>query len=398
MKNILTVFRKEFYRVMSDRRLIFTAILLPGLAIFVMYSFMGNIISGEIEEQQAHKIIIYAEEFPVPVRTFMNQNGLVPEYRELEDLEATKELLLSGEADLIMIFPADFYEQVQDYETLETLPDFEIYYNPGEDYSRNAYYDIQNAFSSWAQTIGIDRFGEDFYVFTINANLDPGEHEIINEQRAQGQIIANLLPMLIIMFLFSGAMSIGPDSIAGEKERGTIATLLITPIKRSEIAIGKVLSLSVISLFSAASSFTGIILSLPRLLQGANLDIGIYGARELLILFSVLLTTVLVIVGLISVISAYAKTIKEASMLIMPFYFISIIIGVSTMMSGEATTNLMMYMVPIYSSVHVIISILTFDIVPAAFFIMVGSSLVYVSILIYVLNRFFESETIMFSK
>jgi sodium transport system permease protein len=73
--------------------------------------------------------------------------------------------------------------------------------------------------------------------------------------------------MLIIMFLFSGAMSIGPDSIAGEKERGTIATLLVTPVKRSEIAIGKVMSLSIISLFSATSSFIGIMLSLPKLLQ-----------------------------------------------------------------------------------------------------------------------------------
>ena len=207
-----------------------------------------------------------------------------------------------------------------------------------------------------------------------------------------------MLILLIIMFLFSGAMSIGPDSIAGEKERGTIATLLITPIKRSEIAIGKVLSLSVISLFSATSSFTGILLSLPKLMQGAEVDISIYGVREFVILFTVLLATVLFIVGIISVISAYAKTIKEASMLIMPVYFISIFIGVSTMMSGEANPNQMLYLIPIYNSVHVIISILTFEIVPTTFFIMVGSNLVYVAILIYILNKFFQSEKIMFAK
>ena len=44
-------------------------------------------------------------------------------------------------------------------------------------------------------------------------------------------------------------MAVAPESIVGEKERGTIATLLVTPMKRSELAVGKVLSLSVIGLF-----------------------------------------------------------------------------------------------------------------------------------------------------
>ncbi|MFQ7035420.1 MAG: ABC transporter permease subunit [Candidatus Borkfalkia sp.] len=52
-------------------------------------------------------------------------------------------------------------------------------------------------------------------------------------------------------------MGIAPESIAGEKERGTIATLLVTPIKRSELVVGKVLSLSALSSLSAISSFIG---------------------------------------------------------------------------------------------------------------------------------------------
>jgi sodium transport system permease protein len=212
-----------------------------------------------------------------------------------------------------------------------------------------------------------------------------------------------LLPMLIVMFLFSGAMSIGPDSIAGEKERGTIATLLVTPVKRFEIAIGKVMSLSVISLMSATSSFVGIIFGLRNMMTAASdgeagLDASIYGANDYLMIIAVLFATVLVIVGIISVISTYARTIKEASMLILPFYFVSIIIGVSSMFSGEAATNTLMYLVPIYSSVNMLISILTFSVVPTHFMLMVISSVVYVSILIYVMNRLFQSEKVMFSK
>ena len=64
MRNALIVFRKEFYRVISDKRLLFMAVFLPGLAIFAMYSFMGNAIGNETEDIETHEIILYVENMP----------------------------------------------------------------------------------------------------------------------------------------------------------------------------------------------------------------------------------------------------------------------------------------------------------------------------------------------
>jgi sodium transport system permease protein len=268
-------------------------------------------------------------------------------------------------------------------------------YNPAEKYSEYTQSRISNALTAYANEVGIDRYGDAYYAFDMSSDI------IMDEDKAAGQGFAMLLPMLIIMFLFSGAMSIGPDSIAGEKERGTIATLLVTPTKRSEIAIGKILSLTVISMFSATSSFIGIMFSLPKLMasgSGENMNVFIYGIGDIAILFSVLIATVLVIVGLISVLSAYAKTIKEAGMLIMPFYFLSMVLGMSTMFSGEASSNMWVYITPIYSSVNLIIAILTFDVSITAYLLTISSSLIYVTIFIYILNKLFQSEKVMFSK
>ena len=276
------------------------------------------------------------------------------------------------------------------------LPNIGMYYNPSKQFSNNTYYQFQAQLSAYSQEIGLDRHGLDYYVFTMNADDDT--YQIYDEQKATGQGVASLLPMLIVMFLFSGAMSIGPDSIAGEKERGTIATLLITPIKRRDIAIGKVMSLSLVSLMSATSSFVGIMLSLPKLMQGEDISLSIYGVFEFFMLFTILLATVLVIVGLISIVSAYAKTIKEASMLILPFYFGTVILGVTSMFSDETQSNLILYLIPLYNTIQMLIGILTFDINTAAYLVTVISSLVYVSIFIYILNRMFQSEKIMFSK
>ena len=411
MRNIITIFKKEFYRVMSDKRLIFTTIILPGLAIYIMYSAMGGAIDTNTEQLDNHKMVVYTENMPNEYQLFMNQViEANPEFHDVEDTteENVLQLLKDGEIDLYIKFEEDFTAKLDDYENVDyVLPNIDIYYNPGEMYSENTLRNFQGYLSLYLQTKATDpdRYGDAYYIATFNKdNAENGyaPYQIQYENKGLGQGLAMLLPMLIIMFLFSGAMSIGPDSIAGEKERGTIATLLITPVKRSEIAIGKVLSLSVISLFSAISSFTGIILALPKLIGGEGFqDISVlelYSVSEFLMLFSILFVTVLVIVGLISVISAYAKTIKEASTLILPFYFVTVIVGISTMFSGSGAEDMVAYLIPIYNSVNMIIAILSFEVVPVHYLLTVVSSVVYVSIFIFILNRLFQSEKIMFSK
>ena len=69
-----------------------------------------------------------------------------------------------------------------------------------------------------------------------------------------------------------------PESIAGEKERGTIATLLVTPMKRSSLALGKVFSLSIIALLAGCSSFIGTFAALPKMMGGelTGVDSSVY--------------------------------------------------------------------------------------------------------------------------
>lgn len=89
--------------------------------------------------------------------------------------------------------------------------------------------------------------------------------------------------MLMLIFLYSGCMSIAPDSIAGEKERGTLATMLVTPMKRGNLAVGKILSLGTLALLSGLSSFIGTITSLPKMMGGAmdGMNTAVYGAGNI---------------------------------------------------------------------------------------------------------------------
>jgi sodium transport system permease protein len=175
----------------------------------------------------------------------------------------------------------------------------------------------------------------DYLVYSLDTQ------RVLDEQNVVAQGIASLMPMLIIIFLFTGAMSIGPGAIAGEKERGTIAKLLDRPVRRRSIAMGK-LHRVLLSLLGALSPFVGIFFSLPKLMQmdESLTDVSIYTFQDYLTILLVLLTTVIFVVGLVSVISAYGKTIKEASMLIMPVYFLAIIVGMMNFFGADTNHEL----------------------------------------------------------
>ena len=222
--------------------------------------------------------------------------------------------------------------------------------------------------------------------------------DIADAREISGKQMGTMLPFLIIIFLFSGAMSIGPESISGEKERGTIATLLVTPVKRRDIAVGKILSTTALSVISAVSSFIGILASMPKLMADAEIESNIYGMKEYFLIFLVMVTTVLVVVGLVSIVSAFAKSVKEASMYVLPLYFISMILGILTMFNTTVTTSPIPFLVPLYNSINSLSSIFMFQISYVNIFICIVSNLVYSIFLIFILTKMFDSEKIMFSK
>src|SRR5699024_3354620 len=113
----------------------------------------------------------------------------------------------------------------------------------------------------------------------FNVNAGDG-YDLASATSLTTEILSAVVPMVLLVLLFSGCMAGAPESIAGEKERGTLATMLVTPVKRSHIAVGKIISLSCISLLSGISSFLGLILSLPNLMQGVfdGMDLSMFNA------------------------------------------------------------------------------------------------------------------------
>ncbi|MBR3878753.1 MAG: ABC transporter permease [Clostridia bacterium] len=390
MKNnaIFKIFKKELDRFFKDRRTLI-ALLMPGILIYLMYSLMGNFMSDAFMPDDEYVPTIYSVNAPAEIETVFSQVGytLTPS----SDTETEKQAITDNEADLLIVFPENFMNDMLAYQPGSDLaaPNVEIYYNSASTNSATAFTTVTAVLDSIESSLSNK--------FDVNNSLDT-QFDLATDEDVTGMIFSMMMPMLMMMLLFSGCMAVAPESIAGEKERGTIATLLITPTKRSHIAIGKILALSVMALISGTSSTVGTLLSLPKLMGGAvELSDATYNAADYVMLAAVILSTVLVFITLISIISAYAKTVKEAGTYLTPLMILSMLIGLSGMM-GEAATERALYAIPIFNSVQNMIAIFSFNGDVINVIITVCANIAVTSIGVFVLTRMFNNEKIMFNK
>ncbi|MCI9526000.1 MAG: ABC transporter permease [Lachnospiraceae bacterium] len=395
MKNsIMTIMKKEFTRFFTDRRMVLTTVLMPGLMIYLLYSFMGSGLASQFETAEDYKASVYAVDLPESIRA-LEDNGAFLEFTEISqgETDKAKEELASSEAefDVLAVFPKDFDAQVAAYDVTAggKAPAVELYYNSTDNDSQSSYNMMTEMLNTYESALA-NKF-----------DINPGGegYDMATDEDLSAQIFSMMVPMLLMIFLFSGCMAVAPESIAGEKERGTIATLLVTPMKRSHLAIGKIVSLSVIAILSGLSSFLGMMLSLPKMMGGAEgVDASVYNMTDYVLVLFVVLSTVLVIITIVSVISAFARNVKEATGWVTPVMIISMLLGVTSMIPSLCKTEPVWFLIPLYNSVQSMNGIFSMNADVLNIAVTVAANVCYAGIGVFVLAKMFDNEKIMFSK
>lgn len=388
---ILAIMKKELARFFGDRRMAFTTILLPGLMIFLLYTIMGNAIGNMTSVDEDFKpqaaVVSMPDSLKETLESVFTVNSI-----ESSALEQSKEEIEQKDSQICIVFPEDFDAQVNGYDIAsgESAPNIQIYYNSSDTESQVAYTSVIEVLDQYEAALTNK--------FDINQGGE--RYDLATEKDTAGTIFSSMLPMLLLIFLYSGCIAVAPESIAGEKERGTIATMLITPIKRSDIAIGKICALALIALLSGISSAVGTILSLPKLMGGAvdGLTGDVYGVTDYLMLGVVVISTVLLLITLISIISAFAKSVKEAQTAVVPLMIVVMLVGITAMFGTGAKTEFYYYLIPIYNSVQCMVGIFSFEFQAVNILIAIVSNLVYTLIGVWVLAKMFNSEKIVYSK
>ena len=394
--NTLTIIKKEFARFFGDRQMLFTTVIMPGLLIYLIYSFMGMAMKKMATEGTNELVTLCVENLPASVAPLIDAipaTAVSQQAVSQEDIDRLEDKSLNV---VLMRFPEAFDEKVANYDPKSGIaaPNVEIYYNSANNASSRVYHILETSLTAYEDQLS-NRFD-------INrADSEGAAFDRASSDEMLGSILSKLIPMLILMLLFSGVMAIAPSAIAGEKERGTIATLLVTPLRRNELALGKVVSLSCIALLSGISSFIGIVLSLPKMIptDAAGVELGLnFTGSDYVVLLLIIFATVLIMASAVSILSALAKDVKNAGTMITPFMLVVMFCGLTPMFQNGAPESLTAYLIPFYNSIQVMTSVFAHEMRWMPVIVTLAANVVYTGIAVWVLTRMFNSEKVMFSK
>lgn len=387
MNNIFTILKKELRRFFTDKRMLLS-LFLPGILIFIIYTAMGSVFSNFFNPSDDYNYIVYidnsVEEFNV-INTSSPYKIEIKNFNNLsnEEKENYKNDIKNEKIDLLICFESDFYNKLNNGEK----PNVEIYYLSTSTASSTIYNYYFQTLNNNSMTIN--------YNYFVNQNSDIN-YDLSTDEDKSKVIITMVLPFILVIMLFTGCMNVTTESIAGEKERGTIATLLVTPVKRSEIALGKILSLSITSIVSSISSFLGLALSLPKLLQGTgDITLSMYGISTYIYVLLIIIVITILFTTLLLIVSCFSKSIKEANQYATPLMFLIMAISGSTYFISN--NNWYLYLIPIFNSINCLSEIFSLNFNLINFLITIISNIVYISLGVFVVTKMFDNEKVMFN-
>ena len=396
---VFIVLKKELARFFTDKRLLFTTVIMPGLLIYLVYTVMGYSM-GALLNDKTESFKMAAVNMPQSISSVLLQNSFDIENTEASAAESIKSAIRDGDYALLIIFPDDFEQSLAAFDSADTeraVPNVEIYYNSAEINSAQGYSVVMSVLDGYESSIS--------NAFDVNApSGDENAYDLATDAEAAGSMLSMILPMLLITLLFSSCSAIATESIAGEKERGTIAAMLIAPVPRSQIILGKIIALSVMALLGGLSSFLGTFLSFPTLMSsmsgmedsGMEISADVYTASDYLCLMLLILSTVLLLITLISLISTASKSVKEAGAMVTPLMIVVMLMSVMSMFRESEDEAFYTNFIPIYNTSQAMSGIFSIKADMTSILTTAAANILLAFIGIFVLTKLFDDERVMF--
>lgn len=399
MKNI---FKKELMRVFSDKKMIFSLFILPAIVMIGVYSLMGTMVNKLESDIEEHVSVTYVQNAPEDFKALAAQVGYdtaaeikyVASDASAEEIQQIKDDILNGDVDLFVVFDEEFLSKAQAYQNAgDPIPSVKLAYNSTMNYSTAA----RSMFNAmvldvYETNLLQNRFGNLDLLTVFNSE----DELIINEDKANGAMLAGMLPYFIIMMLFAGAMGLCVDAIAGEKERGTMATMLLSPVKRSSIVFGKLFGLSILSALSSVVYAASMIVAMPMMMGDMGMGEISFSVLQIVELLGIMVSLVLFNVCILCLISVFAKNSKEASAYVTPVYMVVIVLGMLTMFNvGGTAPSTPSYAIPIYGSSLAIQAVAFNELTLAQFGLSVAGNIICVLVMVVAITKVFNNEKIM---
>jgi sodium transport system permease protein len=298
------VFGKEVIDNLRDRRTLLAALLYPflGPGLILLMIFAIGRLSKDAELPL--KLPVEGAERAPSLVSFLEQNRVEIEPAP-EDSEAA---VRSGDKMLVLVIPEEFSDQFRAGHPAVVR----LIFDPSRNEAFSSIQRAQALLGGYAQQIGQLRLQ--------SRGVDPRVMEALaietvdlSTPQSQGARMLAMAPYLIIISLFVGGMYLAIDSTAGERERGSLEPLLINPLGRTELVLGKAAAVLLFTLVALLETLLGFaaILNLVPLERYLGVQMSL-PPRALLSILVISLPLMVFIVALQLMIASYTKSFKEA--------------------------------------------------------------------------------------
>ena len=380
------VFRKELTDHWRDRRSVLGVLVMPVIGPLLLLLVFGLIADQQVDKRL--EIPLAGAEHAPQLVEFLTMAG-VTTVDPPDDPDAA---VVAGDVDFVLRIPADYPERVKETRTaaVELLVDGSNTKAIGDTMYVRALVDAYSQ-SKARQRLILRGVAPEVAQPVILREVD------LAPKRRSAANILGIIPMFLVLIAFIGGMNIAIDTTAGERERGSLEPLLLHPVSRVRLILGKWLATSVFATGVLFLGVAGFVLAV----SASTYDLGIpviFGVSEALPVLAALLPLAMLASALQMLLATFARTFKEAQTYLSLVSLVPVAPALYLMFESKAT-ELWMMCVPAMGQHAVITDILRGDGASPLFLgILWASSALYCALTIGLLVKLLGRETVVFGR
>jgi len=400
LRNVGIVYRKELTEALRDRRTLISTILVPLLLFPVLsvgFASLAVALVGKAKEEVPKVMLRGGEDSPIVVEGLrkLDKIQIVPETPGWKDQIINKEIRAAVE------IPPGFQADVNQQKS-ETV---KIFNYQGEIKSEFATDKVETYMKEYRDKVVKERLAAKNLAETVLKPFEVKRENVAPEEKVSGAVFGGLIGYMVILLCMTGAMYPAMDLTAGEKERGTMETILSSPISRMHLVLGKFFLILTAALGTAALSVLSMGVSFSALNHYAGQTAGgraaaaefllKLGPKAVISVFLMALPVAVLFSATLMTIALFAKTYKEAQSYLTPMTFVVIIPAVAAMLPGVELTS-KLALVPILGT-----SLLCKELVASTYHwnliaVIFLSNCVYAAVALFLAIKMFQRETVLF--
>ena len=401
---IWDIAHKEVLSTFRDRRAIVSNILLP-LAMLPVVMLGMPLLLGGLFEREATTVtelgVAGAEHMPPELRTAIEAQNV-----SLVAVDEPEAAFREGEVPAAIAVPEGFEDTIAAGGRAEV----QLYSKAGNMRSELNVGKLRNAVSAYQQGVVAERLGAEGLDPAILEPVAVTDVDASSEAERSSGVLSWLIPFFIAIWTLTGGQMTAIDATAGEKERGTLESLLVAPVRRSEVVFGKFLATLTFGLTAAIAAIGGYLLGgavmrgvfLPRLgdeggsivaMMGGSLSVD---ARSVLLLLMSAVLLASVVAAVMLSIALFARSFKEAQSYIAPLSFLFVIPAVGLQFKDIIGIGDGAYMIPVLNALLVMDDIVKGTAALSSILVTWASLAVVIALLLAFAHRNFSREDVIF--